>query len=202
MLTEREKSLIDAVERGYGEILKYAERPDVEELREGLRDTPRRVAKAYVEMFSGYKEDPADILSRVFEEDGCDSYRSMIIVKDVPFYSQCEHHIVPFFGTADVGYVPGEGKGVVGLSKLARLVDCFAKRLQVQERMTDQIANAIESHLQPLGCMVVIRAEHLCMCARGVKKPGSQTVTSAVRGVFREDAKVREEFLLLTQGGR
>ena len=161
--------------------------------REGLEDTPKRVTKMYEEIFGGYSQDPKSILSATFEDP---SHQEMVVVKDIPFYSHCEHHMVPFFGHAHIAYIPS-GR-VVGLSKLARLTDCFAKRLQIQERLTSQIADAINEELSPLGVAVVIQAEHLCMAMRGVKKPGSNTVTSALRGVFRDDTNnARAEFMSL-----
>lgn len=164
--------------------------------RQGLDRTPLRVAEYWQEVTSGYVEDPEEILSEaLFDEGQLADHKNMVIVDSIPFYSNCEHHMVPFFGYADVGYIP-DGK-VVGISKLPRLVDCFAKRLQVQERMTDQIVDALMNYLAPKGAMVVIRAEHLCMCSRGVKKPGARTITSAVRGVFLETPAAREEFLTL-----
>lgn len=177
------------------DILRYiGENPG----REGLIETPHRVAKVYAEVFGGYSEDPKEILSKTFEEDEVtDIYnQGMVIVRDIQFYSHCEHHMVPFFGKAHIGYIPGTK--VVGLSKLCRLVNCFAHRLQVQERLTKQIADAIVANLQPLGVMVVIEAEHLCMKMRGVKNPCADTVTSTVRGVF-EKAEARNEFLQLVR---
>lgn len=161
--------------------------------REGLVDTPNRVAEMYDEIFAGYLMDPKQILTTTFNEE---NHHEMVIVKDIPFYSHCEHHMVPFFGHAHIAYIPNGS--VVGISKLARLTECFAKRLQIQERMTSQIADAIEELLSPMGVMVVIQAEHLCMEMRGVKKPGSNTITSAVRGVFKDNDNVaRAEFLSL-----
>ena len=161
--------------------------------REGLLETPKRVAKMYDEIFSGYQMDPKALLSKSFAED---EHHEMVIVKDIPFYSHCEHHMVPFFGHAHIAYIPNGS--VVGLSKLARLVDCYSKRLQIQERLTSQIADMIDSELSPMGVMVVVQAEHLCMSMRGVKKPGSNTITSAVRGVFKDSTNVaRAEFLSL-----
>ena len=161
--------------------------------REGLLDTPKRVAKMYDEIFSGYKMNPDDILQTTFNDE---AHREMVIVKEIPFYSHCEHHMVPFFGIAHVAYIPNGG--VVGISKLARLVDCYAKRLQIQERMTSSIADDIMRVLQPLGAAVLIEAEHLCMTMRGVQKPGTKTVTSAMRGVFLDDTNnARMEFLNL-----
>lgn len=160
--------------------------------REGLKDTPKRVAKMYLEVFGGYGQDPKEILSTTFNEE---DHHELVIVRRHQFYSHCEHHMVPFFGTATVGYIPN-GR-VVGISKLARLVDCFSRRLQIQERLTSQVADAIWEELDPMGVMVVIEAEHLCMKMRGVKSPCSDTVTSAVRGVFANDPKARAEFLTL-----
>lgn len=165
---------------------------DVE--REGLKETPGRVARAIYEMTRGIEEDPAKILSKVFNE----SYDEIVISKYIPFTSLCEHHLLPFSGTADIGYLPSGS--VVGLSKLARLVDCFAKRLQVQEKLTKQIAQAIEQNLQPKGVAVVLRAEHACMACRGVKKSGSTMITSVMLGVFRDKPEARQEFLTLCQG--
>lgn len=159
--------------------------------REGLRDTPRRVADMYLEIFSGLREDPADALSVGFEE----GHQEMVIVKDIPFYSMCEHHFLPFHGVAHVGYIPN-GR-VVGLSKLARAVDILARRPQLQERLSTQLADAIMKALDPQGVGVVISANHLCMTMRGVRKPGSLTVTSAMRGVFQRSAATRAEFMSL-----
>ena len=168
--------------------------------REGLLDTPYRVAKMYNEIFGGYEMDPLEILNKTFtvddEDDGAGLYQQgIVVVKDIPFYSHCEHHMVPFIGKVWVAYIPT--KKVVGLSKIARLVECYARRLQIQERMTTQIADALVEALHPLGVMVVIEAEHLCMAMRGVKKPGTNTVTSAVRGVFAEDGAARAECMSL-----
>lgn len=160
--------------------------------RDGLIDTPKRVLKAFKEMTSGYQECPADILSKIFEEP----YDEVVISRAIPFTSLCEHHLLPFTGTVDVGYLPSR-RGVVGLSKLARLVDCFSKRLQVQERMTRQIADSIMTHLVAQGAAVVVRAEHSCMACRGVKKAGSEMVTSCMLGVFRDKPEARAEFLSL-----
>lgn len=163
------------------------------ELREGLQETPQRVAKAWQAWLSGYGKDPSAIL-KVFE-DGAEGVDEMVLVKDIPFYSHCEHHLAPFFGTATVAYIP-KGK-IVGLSKISRLVDMFARRLQVQERMTTQIADAIDKHLQPTGCAVLVKARHMCMESRGICQQGHHTVTSALRGVMRDDALARAEFLKL-----
>jgi GTP cyclohydrolase I len=160
--------------------------------REGLVDTPDRVARMYAEIFSGLDEDPRHNLEVYFNEE----HDEMILVKDIPFYSMCEHHLVPFFGKAHVAYVPRNGK-ITGLSKLSRLVDSVAKRPQLQERMTREIADVLVECIDPQGVAVVIEAEHLCMGMRGIKKPGSNTVTSAVRGLFRKSDKTRAELLSL-----
>ena len=162
--------------------------------REGLEDTPRRIAKLYAEMFSGIYEDPSDVLSKTFAE----SHKEMVILKNIPFYSLCEHHFLPFHGQAHVGYVP-EGR-IVGVSKLARTVDMLARRPQMQERLTGQIADAIMEGLRPDGAAVVIEAEHLCLTMRGAQKPGAVMVTSAIRGGFRRRGVTRSEFLALVQG--
>jgi GTP cyclohydrolase I len=159
--------------------------------REGLIETPRRVAEMYEELFSGLDTDPSSHLRITFAA----GHDEMVMVRDIPFTSLCEHHLVPFTGHAHVAYIPGEDGRITGLSKLARLVEGFARRLQVQERMTVQIADAIDAELQPRGALVVIEAEHLCMSMRGVRKPGTTTVTSSVRGTFRTDAATRAEAL-------
>lgn len=159
--------------------------------REGLIATPARVVRAFEEMTSGYAQKPAEILATAFEET-CDA---MIAVTGIRFTSLCEHHLLPFVGTANIGYLPG--KKVVGLSKLPRLVECFARRLQVQERLTRQVAEAIEANLMPLGVAVIIRAHHSCMGCRGVKQQDAEMVTSAMLGAFREEAALRSEFLQL-----
>jgi GTP cyclohydrolase I len=156
---------------------------------EGLRDTPDRVADMYAEILAGTWEDAAATVTVRFEAD----HDEMVMVRDIPLYSICMHHLVPFVGKAHVAYIPAKDGRITGLSKLARVVDVCAKRLQVQERLTTQVADAIEQALEPRGVLVVIEAEHLCMTMRGVKKPGSSTVTSAVRGIFRSDAKTRAE---------
>jgi GTP cyclohydrolase I len=158
--------------------------------RDGLQDTPARVVKAWREMTAGYAEDPAEILSRTFAETSDE----MVILRGISFYSTCEHHLLPFYGEAVVGYLPGK---VVGISKLARLVECFAKRLQVQERMTRQIAEAVETHLEARGVGVVLRAHHLCMGCRGVRQEETEMVTSSMLGTLRTDATSRAEFLRL-----
>lgn len=160
--------------------------------RKGLRDTPKRVAKMYLDIFSGIHEDPEKILGKVFHEQ----YNELVLLKKIPLYSMCEHHLLPFTGHAHIAYLP-DGKRIVGISKLARLVDVYSKRLQVQERLTNQIADTIMKVLQPQGTMVVIEAEHMCMIMRGVKKPGTKIVTSAMRGIFLRDIRTRSEALNL-----
>ena len=179
--------------------------PNEDPSREGLADTPHRVAMMYEEIFGGYEMDPVAILSKTFDagkmhdtetDEDVDIYANgLVIVKDIPFFSHCEHHMVPFVGKVHIAYVPG--KRVVGLSKLARLVECFARRLQIQERLTNQIADTIREVLAPEGVMVIIQAEHLCMTMRGVKKPGAKTVTSSVSGVFTTNSDARTEVLSL-----
>jgi GTP cyclohydrolase IA len=159
--------------------------------REGLLDTPARVARAYREMFSGLYTDPESVLNTMFDEE----HNELVIVKEIPLYSTCEHHLVSFHGVAHVGYIPGKDGRVTGLSKIARLVDLYAKRPQVQERLTSQIADALVNKLDPSGVIVVVEAEHLCMAMRGVRKPGAVTTTSAVRGQFKTDAASRAEAL-------
>jgi GTP cyclohydrolase IA len=164
--------------------------------REGLRETPARVVKAYEELFSGYKHDANEVLSRVFEE--VQGYDDLVLVRDIPFNSHCEHHMVPFIGKAHIAYYVGE-EGVVGLSKLARLVDIYARRLQTQEALTAQIIGAIEKHLRPRGAAVMLEAEHLCMSMRGVMKQGASTVTNQFTGVFRDDPAEQVRFLSLVR---
>lgn len=166
--------------------------------REGLRDTPARVVKAYGQLFGGYDADADALLERVFQE--VEGYTDIVLVRDIPFYSHCEHHMVPFMGLAHIAYYPT--KGVVGLSKLARVVDTFARRLQTQETMTAQITDVIEGILKPRGVAVMVEAEHLCMAMRGVQKAGVSTITSQFRGVFRDDASEQVRFLTLVRGGR
>jgi GTP cyclohydrolase I len=173
-------------------LLAVGEDPD----RPGLQDTPDRVARAYAETFAGLWQNPYDVLSTSFDED----HDELVLVKDIPMYSTCEHHLVPFHGVAHVGYIPGEDGRVTGLSKLARLVEVYARRPQVQERMTSQIADALNEVLTPRGVLVIIEAEHLCMAMRGIRKPGSTTVTSAVRGIFRDSAATRSEAMSLVLG--
>lgn len=180
--------IVDAV-RAILEAL--GEDPD----REGLRGTPGRLADMYAEIFSGMHRDPIDEINVVFEA----GHDEMIMVRDIPLYSVCEHHLVPFLGNAHVAYIPNERGQITGLSKLARVVEVLARRPQVQERLTTQIADAIEKALEPRGVVVVIEAEHLCMSMRGVQKPGSQTVTSAVRGIFRSNQATRAEAMSFIQ---
>ena len=185
---EPERPSIDRgrVERAVREILlAIGEDPD----RDGLVRTPARVADMFTEIFAGLGEDPAEHLTVRFDAD----HDEMVMVRDIPMYSQCEHHLVPFMGKAHVAYIPGDDGRITGLSKLARLVDAFARRPQVQERLTTQIADTIDEVLNPKGVLVVIEAEHLCMSMRGVRKPGSLTVTSAVRGLFKTNAATRAE---------
>ena len=160
--------------------------------REGLIDTPKRVAKMYEEVFSGMHQDPKEYFETVFGED----HEELVLVKDIPFYSMCEHHLVPFFGKAHIAYIPRNGR-VTGLSKLARAVEAVSRRPQLQERITSTVADSIVETLEPYGVMVVIEAEHMCMTMRGVKKPGSKTITSAVRGTFLQDSASRAEVLSL-----
>jgi GTP cyclohydrolase I len=183
------------IEKAVREIL-YAigEDPD----RDGLRDTPSRVARAYAEQFAGLRQTPADALTTVFEAD----HEEMVLVKDIELASVCEHHLVPFHGVAHVGYTPNAKGQITGLSKLARLVDVFARRPQVQERLTSQVADALMETLEPRGVIVVIEAEHLCMTMRGVRKPGAKTITSAVRGDFRTSEGTRAEAMSLILGRR
>ncbi len=178
------------IERAVREILAaIGEDPD----RDGLVGTPARVARAYAEQFSGLSQHPEDVLGTVFDA----GHDELILVRDIEVYSTCEHHLVPFFGRAHVAYIPNEKGQITGLSKLARLVDIYARRPQVQERMTSQIADALMRVLEPRGALVVIEAEHLCMSMRGVRKPGAKTVTSAVRGSIRDNASTRAEAMSL-----
>ncbi len=167
--------------------------------REGLLDTPRRVVAAYDEFFGGYAADPAEALTRVFAD--VSGYDDLIVVRDVPFVSHCEHHMVPFIGRAHIAYYPS-AEGVVGLSKLARLVDVFAKRLQTQEALTAQVLQALELNLRPRGCAVMIEAEHMCMSLRGVRKHGSSTVTTGFAGVFKTDPAEQVRFMTLVRQGQ
>lgn len=173
-------------------LIGIGEDPD----REGLQKTPQRVARAFEEQFGGLYVDPVSLLDTVFDE----GHQEMVIVKDIEMFSTCEHHLVPFHGIAHVGYIPNEQGQITGLSKLARVVDLYARRPQVQERLTSQVADALVHRLKPRGVIVVIEAEHLCMSMRGVRKPGSKTVTSAVRGVLESCASTRAEAMSLILG--
>ncbi|MHA7209317.1 GTP cyclohydrolase I FolE [Arthrobacter sp. MDT1-65] len=178
------------IQRAVREILAaIGEDPD----RDGLLETPKRVAKAYAEMFSGLHQDAGEVLSTSFDLD----HQELVLVKDIPFYSTCEHHLVPFHGSAHIGYIPSVDGRVTGLSKLARLVEVYARRPQIQERLTTQIVDAMMEHLKPKGAIVVIECEHMCMSMRGVRKPGAKTVTSAVRGQIRETATRAEAMSLI-----
>ncbi|MDN4609707.1 GTP cyclohydrolase I FolE [Arthrobacter burdickii] len=180
----------DRIQRAVREILAaIGEDPD----RDGLLDTPKRVAKAYAEMFAGLHQDAGEVLSTSFDLN----HQELVLVKDIPFYSTCEHHLVPFHGSAHVGYIPSEDGRVTGLSKLARLVEVYARRPQIQERLTTQIVDAMMEHLKPKGAIVVIECEHMCMSMRGIRKPGAKTVTSAVRGQIRETATRAEAMSLI-----
>ena len=173
-------------------LIAVGEDPD----REGLKATPGRVARSYAEVFGGLFVNPDDVLATTFDED----HDELVLVKDIPLFSMCEHHLVPFHGTAAVAYIPGLDGRITGLSKLARLVDLYARRPQVQERLTTQVADAVMRRLEPRGVIVVVQAEHLCMSMRGVRKPGSVTMISAVRGIFKEDPRSRAEALSLIVG--
>jgi GTP cyclohydrolase I len=183
------------IERAVREIL-FAIGEDPE--RDGLRDTPARVARAYAEQFAGMRQRPEEVLSTVFDAD----HDEMVMVRDIEVYGTCEHHLIPFIGVAHVAYIPNEKGQITGLSKLARLIDIYARRPQVQERMTSQVADALMDTLEPRGVMVVIEAEHLCMTMRGVRKPGARTLTSAVRGIFRDSDGTRAEAMSLLYGRR
>ena len=186
---------LDRIEAAVAEILvALGEDPN----RDGLQETPARVARMYAEVCSGLHEDPADYLIRTFDLE----HDEMVMVRDIPVYSLCEHHLLPFFGVAHVAYIPQKGGMITGLSKLARLVDGFSRRLQIQERLTSQVASAIQRTLEPQGTLVVIEAEHLCMSMRGVQKPGAVTVTSAVHGVFRDEVSTRLEAMRFIEKGR
>jgi GTP cyclohydrolase I len=173
-------------------LLAIGEDPD----RDGLRATPRRVARSFQEIFAGLHVDPDEVLLTTFDEN----HDELVLVKDIPLYSTCEHHLVTWHGTAAVGYVPGVDGRITGLSKLARVVDLYSKRPQVQERLTSQVADAVMRKLEPRGVIVVVEAEHLCMAMRGIRKPGSRTMTSAVRGIFKSDSRTRAEALSLILG--
>ncbi len=186
---------LDRIEKAVREILD-AIGEDVD--RDGLLRTPGRVAAMYADIFSGLHQDPSEVLSVVFEAD----HDEMVLERDIPFHSVCEHHLVPFIGKAHVAYIPNDDGRITGLSKLARLVDGYAKRPQVQERLTSQVADTLERVLDPRGVLVVIEAEHLCMSMRGVRKPGAVTVTSAVRGLFRDNEATRAEAMAFIHGRR
>jgi|SRR6185312_11923915 GTP cyclohydrolase I len=184
-----EEQIREAEDHVRGILRFFGEDPD----REGLQETPSRVVRAYSEHFSGYGQDPGEYLQKTFEE--VEGYDELVLVSDIEVFSHCEHHMVPFVGKAHVAYIP-DGR-VVGLSKLARVVDVFAKRLQVQEKLTTQIAGAIQQHLAPQGVAVIMQCQHFCMCYRGVKKPGSWTTTSKLHGIFLADAASRMELFTL-----
>ncbi len=184
---------MDKIEQGVRMILEgVGEDPD----REGLLETPARVARMYQECFAGLHQDPAVHFETLFDEH----HNEMVIVHDIPFYSMCEHHLVPFFGKAHIAYIPSKDGKICGISKLARLVEVFARRPQVQERLTSQVADTLVEQLNPCGVAVVMEAEHLCMSMRGVKKPGAKTLTKAMRGIFEDDTAARSEALSLLLG--
>lgn len=184
---------LEKIERGVKLILEgVGEDPK----RPGLKDTPQRVARMFSEILGGIRENPADHLKTIHEE----KHDEMVLIKNIPLYSMCEHHLLPFAGVAHVAYIPKGGR-IVGLSKIARVVEILSRRLQIQERLTKQIADLLNNHLKPLGVMVVIEAEHMCMSMRGAKKPKSITVTSAVRGSFRTSSATRSEAMMLIRGG-
>ncbi len=185
----------DKIEAGVRQILEgVGEDPD----REGLQETPERVARMYEEILGGQTQDPDELFTKTFDE----GHQEMVIVRDIPVYSLCEHHLVPFFGVAHVAYIPDESGRICGLSKLARLVDLYAHRLQVQERLTSQIADTLVEELDPQGVLVILECEHLCMSMRGVRKPGSVTTTSAVRGSLERSSATRAEALSLIKENR
>jgi GTP cyclohydrolase I len=188
-MTQKEERVIEAIKT----ILRYiGEDPN----REGLRDTPERVVRSWDKLFGGYKQAPDDVLKTDFSSDG---YDQMIVLEPIEFWSTCEHHMLPFSGTVAVGYIPGASGKVVGISKLARLVEVYSRRLQIQERFTKQIADALAKTINPLGVAVVVRAKHMCMVARGVEKQQSWMSTSAMRGAFRDNQSARDEFLSLAR---
>ena len=183
----------EKIEAAVRDILEaIGEDPD----RDGLLDTPARVARMYAEITSGLHEDPKEHLYKVFDVD----HDEMIMVREIPIYSMCEHHLIPFYGQAHVAYIPKPGGKITGLSKIARLVDGYAQRPQVQERLTRQVADAVQEVLDPAGVLTVVEAEHMCMSMRGIRKPGSSTVTSAVHGIFRENAATRAEAMRFITG--
>ncbi len=184
---------LDRIAAAVREILiAVGEDPD----REGLRNTPQRVARAYAELFAGLRVDPQRVLSTTFEA----GHSELVLVRDIEVMSSCEHHLLPFHGVAHVGYIPGPDGRITGLSKLARLVEVYARRPQVQERLTSQVADTLMETLQPRGVIVVIDCEHMCMAVRGIRKPGARTVTSAVRGILQHDARTRAEAMSLILG--
>ncbi|MBW8040378.1 MAG: GTP cyclohydrolase I FolE [Planctomycetes bacterium] len=189
-MKDKGKTIVDTerIEKAVREIL-LAVGEDIE--REGLKETPERVARMYTELLAGMQKDPKEHLRSVFKEN----YEEIVLLRGVPFYSICEHHLMPFIGQANVAYLPSGA--ILGISKLARIVDCFARRLQAQERLTYQIADFIMNNLKPQGVAVVLEASHSCMTIRGVKKPGSVMVTSALRGIFKRDSKSRSEIMSL-----
>lgn len=197
-MSDTERSLPEGFDQKRAEaavrelLIAVGEDPD----REGLLETPARVARAYAETFAGLHEDPTAVLSKTFDE----GHQELVLVRDIPIYSTCEHHLVPFYGTAHIGYIPNEDGKVTGLSKLARVADLYARRPQVQERLTAQIADALVEKLDAQSVIVVIECEHLCMAMRGIRKPGSTTTTSAVRGGFRTNPASRAEVLSLIRG--
>ncbi len=166
--------------------------------REGVIDSPKRVAKAYSELFAGYEQDPKQVLSKTFQD--ISDYNDIVLLRDIAFYSHCEHHLVPFFGKVHIAYLPNEG--IVGLSKLARLVEIFARRLQTQENLTAQIIEALNTYLEPRGAAIMVEAEHMCMSMRGVRAPGATTLTQKFTGVFAEEKSERERFFALVNGAR
>jgi GTP cyclohydrolase IA len=185
----------EKIKRAVAEIIKAIGEDPV---REGLKDTPQRVAEMYTELFQGMDKDPREDLEVGFEL----GHQEMVILKDIPFYSMCEHHLLPFFGVAHVGYIPNSEGRIVGISKLARVVETIARRPQVQERMTTDIADAIFTALNAVAVGVVVQAEHMCVMMRGIKKPGANVITSALRGTFYGNAAQRAEFFSLIQGGK
>ena len=189
-------------EQAHGAVTTLLQHVGENTTRDGLLKTPERVVKAWDEMTRGYREDPAQILETTFTQDGEDAtpYGGMIVLRGIEFVSLCEHHALPFDGEAHLVYIPNEDGRIVGISKLARLVDCFARRLQVQERLTSQIADALQTHLKPGGALVVIEASHSCMKMRGVGKRGATMITSSLRGLFEQDVAAREEALRLIRG--
>lgn len=195
MMTESEAGMYPEFDHARAEaavrelLWAVGENPD----RDGLLDTPARVARMYAEVFAGLRQDPADIMSTTFDL----AHDELVLVRDIEVWSVCEHHLVPFFGVAHVGYIPSDGGRITGLSKMARLVDLYSRRPQVQERLTTQVADTMEQYLDPRGVIVVLECEHLCMAMRGVKKPGSRTITSAVRGQLRDVATRAEAMSLI-----